>query len=143
MNNFEFTPADGLMDKTSFPTNLGSETEARQQFMTLFNQIKDFINTDIVEELTKVKGKVNYTNNSLVVKLDNGLILQAGGIDSVTNQFTDVTFTEPFKNVVFTWANARSGQAGSYANCLNTTKTGMQVATDRLGLGVYWFAVGV
>ena len=53
MNNFEFSPADGLMDKTSFPTNLGSETEARQQFMTLFNQIKDFINTDIVTNLTK------------------------------------------------------------------------------------------
>ena len=53
MNNFEFSPADGLMDKTSFPTNLGSETEARQQFMTLFNQLKDFINTDIVTNLTK------------------------------------------------------------------------------------------
>ena len=53
MNNFEFSPADGLMDKNTFPTNLGSETEARQQFMTLFNQLKDFINTDIVTNLTK------------------------------------------------------------------------------------------
>ena len=53
MNNFEFSPADGLMNKNTFPTNLGSETEARQQFMTLFNQLKDFINTDIVSNLTK------------------------------------------------------------------------------------------
>ena len=53
MNNFEFSPSDGLMDKNTFPTNLGSETEARQQFMTLFNQLKDFINTDIVTNLTK------------------------------------------------------------------------------------------
>ena len=53
MNNFEFSPTDGLMNKNTFPTNLGSETEARQQFMTLFNQLKDFINTDIVTNLTK------------------------------------------------------------------------------------------
>ena len=53
MNNFEFSPTDGLMNKNTFPTNLGSETEARQQFMTLFNQLKDFINSDIVTNLTK------------------------------------------------------------------------------------------
>ena len=53
MNNFEFSPTDGLMNKKTFPTNLGSETESRQQIMTLFNQLKDFINTDIVTNLTK------------------------------------------------------------------------------------------
>ena len=53
MNNFEFSPTYVFMNKNTFPTNLGSETEARQQFMTLFNQLKDFINTDIVTNLTK------------------------------------------------------------------------------------------
>ena len=53
MNNFEFSPADGLMDKTSFPTNLGSETEARRQFMTLFNQLKTFMNDEIVNSLKR------------------------------------------------------------------------------------------
>ena len=53
MDNFEFNPADGLLNKNSFPTNLGSETEARQQFMTLFNQLKDYINNNLVSNLTK------------------------------------------------------------------------------------------
>ena len=64
MNNFEFSPADGLMDKTSFPTNLGSETEARQQFMTLFNQLKTFMNDEIVNSL-------NNKNTELTVNGDN------------------------------------------------------------------------
>ena len=60
MNNFEFSPADGLMDKTSFPTNLGSETEARQQFMTLFNQLKTFMNDEIVNSLNNKNTEFEY-----------------------------------------------------------------------------------
>ena len=58
MNNFEFSPADGLLNKNSFPTNLGSETEARQQFMTLFNQIKDFTNNSVVKEFNDIKKSI-------------------------------------------------------------------------------------
>ena len=64
MDNFEFSPADGLLNKNSFPTNLGSETEARQQFMTLFNQLKTFMNDEIVNSL-------NNKNTEFTVNGDN------------------------------------------------------------------------
>lgn len=52
MEKFRFTPETGLMDKDAFPTEPESEEEARGQFMTLFNQTKDYINT-LVEALEK------------------------------------------------------------------------------------------
>lgn len=45
MADFNFTPTDGLLDTAVFPSNPTSEAQARQQFMTLFNQIRDYINT--------------------------------------------------------------------------------------------------
>ena len=52
IEKFRFTPETGLMDKDAFPTEPESEEEARGQFMTLFNQTKDYINA-LVEALEK------------------------------------------------------------------------------------------
>jgi hypothetical protein len=43
MTNFGFNPVTGLSDTNTFPQKPGA-TAARQQFMTLFNQIRDWIN---------------------------------------------------------------------------------------------------
>ena len=40
-----FVPATGLLDTVEFPTTPATETAARQQFMTLFYQVRDYINT--------------------------------------------------------------------------------------------------
>ena len=42
---FEFNPIDGLNDEEKYPQKPSSGAMARQQFMDLFNQIKDYINT--------------------------------------------------------------------------------------------------
>ena len=79
MNNLEFSPADGLMNKTSFPTDLGSETEARQQFMTLFNQLKTFMNDEIVNSLNNKNTEFTVNGDNWYWKDKNtGLIRQGG-----------------------------------------------------------------
>lgn len=44
MADFNFNPPTGLNDETVFTDNPGSSQAFRSQFMTLFNQIKDFLN---------------------------------------------------------------------------------------------------
>lgn len=78
---FTFTPATGLLDTSFFPTKPTSETNARQQFMTLFNQLKDFINKNsvIVNDAGTVNALVvaitptitTYTDLFLIVKVNN------------------------------------------------------------------------
>lgn len=53
--SFNFNPTDGLLNVNEFPTNPASETEARNQFMTLFNQVRDYLNNGI--DATKLNGK--------------------------------------------------------------------------------------
>lgn len=56
MAQFNFNPTNGLNDQTYFPAAPTSEAAARQQFMTLFNQLKTFLNSGTVEAGT-VGGK--------------------------------------------------------------------------------------
>ena len=42
---FNFNPVDGLNDVEKYPQKPSSGSAARQQFMDLFNQIKDYMNT--------------------------------------------------------------------------------------------------
>jgi hypothetical protein len=77
---FTFTPATGLLNTSIFPTKPTSETNARQQFMTLFDQLKDFINKNSV--IVNDAGTVNtlvvtitptittYTDCFLIVKVN-------------------------------------------------------------------------
>jgi microcystin-dependent protein len=44
MADFQFDPIEGLMNETIFTDKPASETAARQQFQTLFNQLRDFLN---------------------------------------------------------------------------------------------------
>lgn len=62
---FNFNPINGLLDPNTFPTNPGSETEARQQFMVPLNQIKDYINGMQNYKLTADDGGVKGTATNL------------------------------------------------------------------------------
>jgi len=60
MDRLNYTPANGLLDKTAFPTYPEDETAARNQFQTLFNQVKDFVNNT----LTVLEGNVSGRNGA-------------------------------------------------------------------------------
>lgn len=60
MDRLNYTPVSGLLDKTVFPTYPQDETAARNQFQTLFNQVKDFINNT----LTVLEGNVSGRNGA-------------------------------------------------------------------------------
>jgi hypothetical protein len=42
---FNFNPTDGLNNEEIYPQKPTSGSAARQQFMDLFNQLKDYVNT--------------------------------------------------------------------------------------------------
>lgn len=48
---FKFTPVGGLTDKTAFPTYPTDETQARLQFQTPLNQLRDFINDNLIANM--------------------------------------------------------------------------------------------
>lgn len=50
VEDFKYTPEDGLSNATEFPATPNNQTEARGQFMALFNQIKDFLNTKFISK---------------------------------------------------------------------------------------------
>lgn len=47
-NEFKFEPLDGLRDRSIYPTNPGSEDAAREQVQRGMDQLKNFINSDVV-----------------------------------------------------------------------------------------------
>ena len=151
MNKFEFSPADGLMDKTSFPTNLGSETEARQQFMTLFNQIKDFTNNEVneINNIEKtVNGERNYTTNGY--KTIGDFIINWGTVTDVANNSNvSVSYAKSFKNKCFvSFANGNYKNSQGYV--LHTNSFGLtggtiykyHAAGGSSKDDVFWVAIG-
>lgn len=52
ITNFAFTPATGFNDTTVY-TNPQSGTQARQQLQTPLNQIRDYINNDLVPNVVE------------------------------------------------------------------------------------------
>ena len=57
---FEFNPIEGLNDEEKYPQKPASGSAARQQFMDLFNQIKDYINTDVILDAWMLMDMVMY-----------------------------------------------------------------------------------
>jgi hypothetical protein len=49
MVQFQYNPPTGLLDTSSYPTRPTDETHARQQFMDLFNQARDYINNNTMK----------------------------------------------------------------------------------------------
>lgn len=104
MGNFTFNPPEGLANKVVFPSDPASEEEARNQHMTLFNQIKDYINENVFknefeENTSNAKDyKYYHKDNS------TGIIKQGGSIDvtfsGVSDVHVDVTFLKPFPGKV-------------------------------------------
>ena len=78
---FTYNPVTGLLNTTSFPTRPLNETAARQQFMTLLDQLKDFLNkhgvvgtdTGTTDSLvvTITPTITTYTDCLLIVKVNN------------------------------------------------------------------------
>lgn len=78
---FNFNPTTGLLDINSFPSDPSTETEARQQFMTLFNQLKNYINDNEIESGSNTNGR--YT------KYPDGTMICTNEVTISTVQYTD------------------------------------------------------
>lgn len=91
LNNFNFNPINGLMDKNEYPSNPVSEDAARGQIMSPLNQLKDFANNVIVNEINKCTGTAEATGEHTLL---GGLIVKWGTFKGSG----DVVFTKPFPN---------------------------------------------
>lgn len=86
ISNFAFTPGDGLRNHTSFQTTPNTEDDARNQFQTLLDQIKDEINNTII---TEINNKLGLGGGNLTGALSStgnitGLALIATGLTGAT-----------------------------------------------------------
>lgn len=125
MNNFSFTPADGLRDKNSFPTRPANEEEARSILQTPSDQLKDYINTNVVNNADKpwqdiflsgVSKNINGYN-----KLPNGMLIQWGLVtltfENEVHKNVDITLPTSFNNVNYIVIANPKGQLGVTCGC--------------------------
>lgn len=147
MNNFNFTPVDGLLNKESFPSKPESEEQARTQIQTPLNQLRDFINTNVVSSVnsleslknsggtiggnTTINGNLTATSVTAPIidigtplkdsngysKLPNGMILQWGKGRTLESDVLWVQFPSAFPT-----------------SCVNVTLTSFESTTTPTGI---------
>ena len=91
---FNFTPNDGLLDSDKYPQKPASGTAARQQFMDLFNQIKDYINTLALSSHTHSNySPTTHTHNTQYLAIsgtaDNSKKINGKNVFVYKNPYTD------------------------------------------------------
>lgn len=168
MANFDYEPPSGLLDTNRFPSQPSSESSARGQFMTLFYQVRDYINAffftkeEVNAEITKVKNTkvIDVATYKLIVKdLNTGVITQYGYHTYSSNSLQIVNFHEPFPNSclnVSLTPTLDDYELSTYSKypCVrreggintNVTKTLFKVhmaQPNAIGGGFYWVATGI
>ena len=145
---FAYNPATGLLDVNVYPTNPTSETAARQQFMDLFNQVRDHLNNSTVNSLS----------SSGYQKLIGGLIIQWGSFYLSSglgngNIKPTVLFPISFPTAVLNIQTTPSVDDTEAPNINTPTVDRPSVAVNgfnlrlyrenaSLGGNVFWFAIG-
>jgi hypothetical protein len=95
----EFDPPQGLLDINRFPSQPATEQAARDQFMQIFRQIRDFINV-----YTMMKDSISGSMDSGYIKIPLGnrtFMIQWGKNDGFSvpdnaNGWAEFTFKQPF-----------------------------------------------
>lgn len=158
MVEFNFEPIDGFKDKNVFPDPT-SEDEARTQQMKPLNQVKDFINTNVVPELNKCSNDSQFTDTNWYFKDSRSGLIKQGGVVTVTfnNQTTSsvaFNFLKPFPNKVFSVISSEKDNNITTRGMFNTCcyPNGLSGATaqaivlnitNRTGtVNIYWEATG-
>lgn len=144
MNKFNFEPVNGLLDRNIFPTQPQSEEAARGQFMTLFNQLKDYNNNIVYEALlplvlnsekTEVTIKDNGRDFALKFpmkingKVETMCLQSAISLSRMANtEVKNVNYIEPFANKVLfnlSYVESVEGESAAQYSCsgVNFSKT--------------------
>lgn len=137
MNKFQFTPPNGLLDISAYPTNPSTESEARRQIQDPLNQLKDFINLFVDSFVidAQANGRIEFPN---------GLIIQWGRTKGWNGGQIWVPFSKPFPKQVLN-IQITSTQSGA-ATAINTIHSyltnGFNFNSSVNNLDVFWIAFG-
>ena len=89
MSKFIFDPPNGLLDKNVFPSKPQTEDAARGQFMQLFNQVKEHMNSNMV-----LPEDIEFNIDDRYVKFKNGFLVHWGeGAINNSNYSADLQFS--------------------------------------------------
>jgi len=129
MNKFQFSPPNGLLDTSVYPTNPTTEAEARGQIQSPLNQLKEFLNS-MVDGFSFLGSANGYS------KSPNGFMFQWCEVEAnlTATQSVDIAITmlQGFNSSGATgWGNCISNLAG--ARYINTSVT---VTNSLLGTGI-------
>lgn len=143
---FNFSPVNGLLDTNTFPTNPGSEAEARQQFMEPLNQLKNFLNNHKLDEWSKSFGTTGYQ------RLPSGLILQWGVTEiSLTDGagHLEVVFPLAFPNSALTAQATMTNMPEQWTEGnvsigqLNPSNAGIRILNSPYSaIKIFWLVIG-
>jgi len=109
MAKFSFNPTSGLLDTTVFPSSPTSETAARQQFMTLFNQIMTFLNDNSLDAGT-LGGKPS-TDYLLTSTANTNYAAK-----SHTHSYANTTHSHATSEVGLSWGTSAPNNSDGKAN---------------------------
>lgn len=153
MNKFVFNPPNGLLDKNIYPANPGTEEAARGQVQEPMNQIKDFINKEVVEPFSDFK----HLENGYQV-LPGGLILQWGMAELYLNNENSkklkINYPKQFNKALNVTGSVQDNNITAFAGytcaCsdINDDSFVMNVAHYNLAVSngrvrTRWFAIGI
>lgn len=136
MNKFQFSPPNGLLDSSAYPTNPATEAEARGQIQAPLNQLKDFINA-IADGFNSSLAGNGYKNI-------DGLILQWG--TKATPTAGGHTLTFPIKFPVECWLVVGSIHSTSFdrvrTSGVSATSAILTLEGTNSDTSVKWIAIG-
>jgi hypothetical protein len=148
--SFTYDPTTGLLDINTFPSDPASETVARQQFMTLFNQLKDYLNdnddyskTDHTHASLAVSGTLA-AQGSVDIPVGSSKFIVKWGETNVSNGGTTITFSTAFPNNCVGVFPTVIDVNPHYAGIVSKGATSVILKQDYPGgsLPVNWIAIG-
>lgn len=143
--SFVFVPSDGYRNPSSFPTNPANEADFRNQMMTLLDQLRDYINNDIVNDQTLWNNGNSPASNSAngYQQLASGVIIQWGSVTVPGSSSASVTFPIAFPNVVRSIQTTVGGTASAGSSWNASSTTGFTVYQNFTSVAtVFWLAIG-
>lgn len=151
MDKFSFEPVNGLLDRNRFPTQPNSEEEARGQFMTLFNQLKDYNNNVLFAEIMKnteiLNGlKVTETSEAICIELVGGFKLQCGLATGVSNSWVGKAYPVPFTKKIYGMGAMARHETDGYAMITRdyASLTSIQFKnSSATAINCSWYAIGI
>lgn len=133
IDNMDFVPATGFRDATAYPTNPVNEAAARDQIQDGLDQIRDYINNDLIPSLLAINIPITNISGVTATEIQTALEQLKSQINGIAiNDIPDGSITEvklAFDPATQTELDAIGSALTSSINTTNTNLTNQTVGS--------------